>query len=72
MTERLKQVVARVEQLPADQQDELAELLQLELEQREWDALIATPESRRYLAQLVAEAEEEDAAGKTLESGDRW
>ena len=72
MTDLLKQVVAQVEQLPADQQDELAELLQMELEQREWDALIASPESRRYLAQLVAEAEAEDAAGQTLESGDCW
>ncbi len=72
MTDLFKEVVAQVERLPAEQQDELAELLQRELEEREWDALVASPESLRFLAQLAANARREDAAGETLEADDHW
>ncbi len=68
----LKQVVAEIEQLPPAEQDAIAERLRLELEAREWDAIIAKPGSQRFLDHLVAEARREDAAGKTKESGDRW
>ena len=72
MTESLKQVVAEIEQLPADEQDVFAETLRLELEAREWNAIIAKPGSQRFLDHLVAEARRADAAGKTKESGDSW
>ena len=72
MTETLKRVVALIEQLPAEQQDALAEVHERELEEREWDALVATPQSQRLLARLAAEARQEDAAGETLPATDRW
>jgi hypothetical protein len=64
MTELLRRVVAQVEQLPPDQQDEIAEMLQRELEERERDELVATPESQHFLEQLAAEARREDAEGR--------
>ena len=75
MTELLRAVVARIELLPADQQDAIAEVIQRELEEleeREWDALVASPASQRVLEQLATEARREDAAGRARESGDTW
>lgn len=72
MTETLRRVVALIEQLPAEQLDALAELMQRELEEREWAALVAQPRSQRVLDHLASEARREDAAGQTHESTDRW
>lgn len=72
MTEQLRAFIAHVERLPPEQQDELAEALWLEIEDRHWDALLATPESQRFLERLAAETLQEEAAGRTESSGDRW
>jgi regulator of protease activity HflC (stomatin/prohibitin superfamily) len=72
MTELLKRVVSQIELLPAAEQDAIAELMERELEEREWDALLARPEAQRYLAHLVAQADKEDEAGETRELGDDW
>lgn len=61
MTELLSKAIAQLEQLTPAQQDALAELILLEIEEREWDALIAAPGSDRLLARLKAEAEGEVA-----------
>jgi hypothetical protein len=55
MTERLQHVLEQVQQLPDKEQDELASLIEEELAEREWDALLARPGSRAFLKQLVAE-----------------
>jgi hypothetical protein len=68
MTETLKRVVAQIEQLPPEQQDALAEVMLRELEEREWDALVAQPGSHRFLDRLATEARREDAAGETKAS----
>jgi hypothetical protein len=62
--------VAQIEFLPPDQQDAIAEAMRRELEEREWDILLATPGSRRALTRLAAEARHEGAAGGTHESGE--
>lgn len=72
MTETLKRLVAQVELLPAEQQDAIAEVIERELEEREWDVIVATPASQRFLQELAAEGRREDAAGETLEITDRW
>jgi len=72
MTELLKRVVSQIELLPAAEQDAIAEMIALELEEREWDALVSRPESQRFLERLAADARKEDAAGETLEVGDSW
>jgi len=65
MTERLRQVVAQVEQLSPEVQDALAEILEQEIEEQEWDAIVRTPGSQRYLEHLAQEARREDAANET-------
>ena len=72
MTELLRRVVAEVERLSPEQQDAIAEVIQRELEEREWEAIVANPGSHRFLERLAAEARREDAAGETREAGDRW
>ena len=72
MTERLKRVVSQIELLPAEEQDAIAEWIEEELDDREWDALLARPESQRLLTQLAAEARRQDAAGETVALGDDW
>jgi DnaJ-domain-containing protein 1 len=72
VTDLLKQVMSRVELLPEHQQDAIAEAIQRELEELEWDALVSTPNSQRFLDELAAEARREHAAGLTVESTDRW
>jgi hypothetical protein len=72
MTETLRLVVERVEQLPPEQQNAIAELIEQELEEREWDEMVAKPASQHLLEHLAAEARREDAAGNTWPSTDRW
>jgi hypothetical protein len=72
MTEALRRAVALVEQLPPEHQEAIAEVILRELEEREWDGLVATPGSQRFLERLTTEARREDAAGQTRESTDRW
>lgn len=72
MTETLRRVFLEVEQLPAEEQEALAAAIELVLEEREWDALIAQPQSFAFLERLAAEARQEDAAGLAREATDRW
>lgn len=72
MTETLRRVVAQIEQLSPEQQDAIAEAMERELEEREWEALVAKPGSQRFLDRLAAEARHADATGQTRESTDRW
>lgn len=65
IVEELRQVIEQVQQLPADAQRHIAALIEAELEEREWDALVSTPESQRFLAMLAEEARQEIAEGKT-------
>ena len=56
MTRNLQKAIARVEQLPADQQDAIAALIFEELEdEQRWDEAFAR--SADVLAKLAAEAE---------------
>lgn len=72
MTETLKRAVARIERLPPEQQDAIAQVILTELSEREWDAMVSTPASQRFLQELATEARQEDAFGATRESTDRW
>lgn len=66
MTEMLEKAVAKVKQLPAEQQDAIAALILEEVEdEARWDALFAR--SHGVLERLAAEAEEEDRKGLTKE-----
>jgi hypothetical protein len=67
MVDELRQAVAQAEQEPEEVQRRIALLIQEELEEREWDALIATPESRAFLTELAAETRAAIAKGETDE-----
>ncbi len=69
MVEELRQVVELAQQQPEDVQRRIAEVIALELEQREWDALVSTPESQRLLARLAAETRADFARGEVEEGG---
>ncbi len=72
MTEALRAVLDEIEKLPEEEQNRLAELLEREVEEREWEAITSKPGSERFLSKLVEEALEEDRAGRTVESDDNW
>lgn len=64
MTHSLEKAIAKVEKLPTEQQDAIATLILEELEdEARWDAAFAG--SHDLLAELAAEAEEEDRADLT-------
>ena len=69
----LEQITALTEELDPEEQARATEKLQAladELKrQREWDALLATPESQAFLDELRAEALAEFAAGETIPGG---
>lgn len=65
IVEELRQMIEQVQHLPEDAQRHIAALIEAELEEREWDALVSTPESQRFLAMLAEEARQEIAQGKT-------
>ena len=77
MTTALQEVLARIEQLsesltPEEQASAVERLTQLadQLEhEREWDTLLATPESQAYLAGREREVFKEFEAGETEEGG---
>lgn len=66
MTIHLDQVIERVRQLPDEQQEQIAALIEqaLEAEQR-WSKLLSSPESEKFLELLDAEIEQEERAGLT-------
>ena len=72
MTETLRRVVEQIEQLPPQEQDAIAEIIERELADRKWDALFASPASERFVNRLVSDAKREQAAGLVRESTDRW
>lgn len=66
MTEMLEKVVAKIKQLPAEEQDAIAALILEEIEdEARWDAAFAR--SPGVLERLAEEAEEEDRKGLTKE-----
>ncbi len=63
LTESLHQVVAMMEQLPAEEQDALAVAIQAELERdRQWKAAMNDPHDL-VLDKLIAEAKRQVAEG---------
>lgn len=73
LQQALEQITALAEELNPDEQARAAEKLQAladELKrQREWDALLATPESQAFLEEMHQEVLREIAAGETAEGG---
>lgn len=58
VTERLKALVARAEQLSPEEQNRLADAIEDLLDDAEWHALLADPRSEAVLDRLIAEAKQ--------------
>ncbi len=58
MTDRFRALVERVEQLPPDEQNQIAEEIEETLDNAEWHALLADPRSEAVLDALLAEAKQ--------------
>jgi len=58
MTEHLKAVVERIEQLPPAEQNRIAKEIEDTLDNAEWHALLADPRSEAVLDALLAEAKQ--------------
>ncbi|MGH2514229.1 MAG: hypothetical protein ACRDHP_01100 [Ktedonobacterales bacterium] len=69
MVDELRYAIAQVEQQPEDTQRHIAELINLALEEQEWDALTSTPESQAHLAERSREIDQQEAAGEVEEGG---
>lgn len=69
MVEEPRRVFEQVQQQPEEVQRHIAELVALELEGREWDALVGSPRGQETLERLAAEAREEIARGDVEKGG---
>jgi hypothetical protein len=73
MTERLRALVAEIEKLPPEQQDQWAQVFAQELaDDQRWDTLFARPESQAFFDELIAEAEQGKRDGTLKEVSDTW
>jgi hypothetical protein len=69
MTEQLQYAVNAAQQLSADDQNAIAARILREIEDLEWERLLATPESDAFLDRLEEEALREYQEGRTEEGG---
>lgn len=67
VTPKLQDVIEKAQQLPAADQDALADEIAELIEDRAWDALFADPRSEELLQQLAEEAMQEHERGETEE-----
>ncbi len=70
MIDTLRRLIERLEQLPEDEQAEIARRIEPIIEdadERKWDELLATPESIAFLDELAAEAAREREAGLLID-----
>lgn len=69
MTEQLQQAIDRLQQLPAEAQNAIAERILDDLDEREWDEIISKPRVQQRLAELADMALRAHQAGETREGG---
>ena len=69
MVEELRRVFEQAQRQPEEVQRHIAELVALELEEREWDEMVDSPEGQDVLERLAAEARNEIARGDVEDGG---
>ena len=69
MTEQLQQAIERLQKLPIEEQNAIAERILDELDEREWDKITSTSHVQQALIELADEAEQQEQAGETEEGG---
>jgi hypothetical protein len=70
MVDELRQALDVLGQLPDEEQRRIAQIVLEEIEQREWDEMVSSPQSKAFLKQPIAEAKsgEIEDGGLTLTS----
>jgi predicted metal-dependent hydrolase len=68
MTEQLQRAIERLQQLPIEEQNAIAERILDELDEREWDKITSTSHVQQALIELADEAEQQEKAGE-IEAG---
>jgi hypothetical protein len=69
MTEQLQQAIKRLQQLPDEAQNAIAERILDEIDEQEWDDIIRKPRVQQHLRALANQAWQEHEAGETEEGG---
>ena len=64
VTEQLKQAYEAAQKLSPKDQDMLAKKILEEIEEQEWDELVASPESKAFLKKLTEETKAQIEAGE--------
>lgn len=69
MTSQLERAIERLQQLPLEEQNAIAERILEEIDEREWDKIISTPHVQQAIIELAEEAKQQEAAGEIEEGG---
>lgn len=69
MTEQLQQAIERLQKLPIEEQNAIAERILDELDEREWDKITSTSHVQQALIELADEAEQQEKVGEIEEGG---
>ena len=56
MVDELREALDLLGQLPDEEQRRIAQIVLEEIEQREWDEMVSSPQSKAFLKRLIAEA----------------
>jgi len=59
----------QVKEMTNDQLLEMLQSIQEELNEREWDSIVAKPHIMKRMIELAREAQQEHLEGKTIEGG---
>ncbi|HEY7780836.1 MAG TPA: hypothetical protein VIC85_11555 [Ktedonobacterales bacterium] len=59
MVDELRVAIEHALRRPDEVQRQIAEMMESQLEEQEWDALVSTPESQAFLARLSREIDEQ-------------
>lgn len=65
MVQLLEEAIRKVKRLPPEKQEEIAEIILAELKEAEWDRQIEEDLKAGRLDELIKEAEEDIAGGRT-------
>ncbi len=69
MVDRLRVVIATIERLPEDKQEQIAEHLETWIHDQQWDDWLKSEEGSQFLDELRAGYEQEEQQGTIRDGG---
>jgi hypothetical protein len=69
MVDHLREVIAKLEKLPAEQQEQAAEQLRAWIADQHWDAWLKSDEGNQFLDKLLVEYKQEQQQETIREEG---